>query len=1047
VLFCDLVGSTEIATRLDPEEWREVVASYHRAATEAIIQFGGYVAQYLGDGVMAYFGWPEAHENNAERAVRAGLAILETIDKLNEQPSHPKLSTRVGIDSGTVVVGAGAGKDIDVFGDVPNVAARVQSAAEPDTVLITAAAQRLIPGLFVVDDRGKQTLKGIEQPLQLYRVVRPSDVKGRLQAAAAARALTPFIGRDDELRLLMTRWERALQGEGQVVLISGEGGIGKSRLVQCFRQQIAGKPYHWVEGMASPFFQNTPFYPVAGIFPELQAGYQKVSGHVSGIALQQGQRRPTGLFGTNRTNGHSGNGALSGKEGKKEQPERLAQSQQLSLTRELALAVIAFNLSTPAGRSASPLPERRRLLSTLVELAVCVAQVVPLVIAIEDLHWADPSTLELLQLLAEQGASTPLLLLCTARPEFRFQWPRQTHYTQVTLRPLSAYNARVIVQQVAVQRALTEETTRTVVKRTGGVPLFIEELTRAVIESGDVEHAGREIPATLHDSLMARLDQLGAARGTLQLGAVLGIDFTYELLHAVTLLNEDELQRHLLALTEAELLYGHGLAPDASYQFKHALIRDAAYEALLKSRRRELHTHVAQIIEERFPEQAASHPEILAYHCTEAGLIAKAVRYWRKAGQKASERSANAEAIVHLTKGIELIGTLPPNADIKLEEIRLQTSLINPLIATKGYTAPEVERACTRARALCHELGDPPQLFTVFGGLFAVYHNSGKFRAASEIVAQMLSWAETMRDSRRLMWSYYSLGVNSEAQGKLPNARTYLERSLALHDAGQRGSYGFVQDPNVTGSGLLAHVLHALGYPDQAIEKSQKALSDARELREPYTLAWAIDAIAALYVRRGEYLRGRELANELIAICTEHGFLPFSAEGHVWCGLALVQEGRGDEGIARILQGLTTGVTAIQHRLFELYLAIAYWQMDRAKEGLSIVESSLAQMSDQSEAYNTMPDLYRLKGELLLMQDAVEVEVEQFLQRAIEIARENGDKSAELQATTSLARLLRDTSRRDKARTTLAEIYNWFTEGFETADLKEAKALLDELSH
>jgi tetratricopeptide (TPR) repeat protein len=459
-----------------------------------------------------------------------------------------------------------------------------------------------------------------------------------------------------------------------------------------------------------------------------------------------------------------------------------------------------------------------------------------------------------------------------------------------------------------------------------------------------------------------------------------------------------------------------------------------------------LHTHIAGTLEERFSERVESHPEILAHHCSEAGLIAQAARYWRKAGQKAIQRSANAEAIVHLTKGLDLLGTLPLTGDTIREEVRLQSSLINPLIATKGYTAPEVEKACSRARELCREIGDPPQLFTVFGGLFSVYHNRGEFRAASEMAERMLRLAKINGDPRLLMWSHYSLGVNSEAQGNFLVARAHLEQSLALYDLSQRGSYGFVQDPHATGLGLLGHVLHSLGYPEQAIKKSQEALSDAREQGEPYTLAWAIGSTAGLHVRRGEHLKGQELAIERMALCTEHGFLSMLGEGHLWCGCAMVKEGRGQEGIARIRQSLAIATTTIQSRLFELYLASAYWRTGRSEEGLSVVENSLAKMSIAGESYNILPDLYLLRGELLLTRDSCEVEAERWAYRAIEIARRNSDKTAELWATTRLARLLDKQGRRDEARSMLADIYNWFTEGFDTADLKDAKALLDELN-
>ena len=543
VLFCDLVGSTEIAAQLDPEEWREIVADYHRAATQAIERFGGHVAQYLGDGVMAYFGYPEAHDNDAERAARAGLAILDAISKLNQPSTRPELSARIGIDSGTVVVGASAGKDADVFGDTPNIAARVQAAAEPGTVVITDATHRLVSGLFVVDQLGAQALKGIERPVQLYRVIQPSGVRGRLEAAAATRGLTPFVGREDELRLLMSRWERALDGEGQVALIIGEAGIGKSRLVQRFHEQIGGTPHTWIEAHAGPFFQNTPFYPVTELLQH----------------FLENQASPRAELTSPR--GASKDGAPS--------QDQLAQLEPLlelaGLKPAETIPLIAPLLNLPFSDKYPPLPlspeqQRRRLLATLVEWVLGAARVQPLVVATEDLHWADASTLELIQILVEQGATARLLLLYTARPEFRAQWPPQAHCTQITLSRLSARNVRAMVEEVAARKALSDETIATVIERTGGVPLFVEELTRAVLESGHAKFSGREIPVTLHDSLMARLDRLGPAKEISQIGAVIGGEFSYELLHAVHPIAEENLQRSLRTLADAELLYVRGIA-------------------------------------------------------------------------------------------------------------------------------------------------------------------------------------------------------------------------------------------------------------------------------------------------------------------------------------------------------------------------------------------------------------------------------------------------------------------------------------------------------
>jgi class 3 adenylate cyclase/tetratricopeptide (TPR) repeat protein len=722
VLFSDLVGSTEIAAQLDPEEWRETVAGYQHAAAEAITRFGGSVAKYLGDGVMAYFGYPEAHENDAERAIRAALAMLDGISKLNEQSdslplkgggpgrrSRPKLAARIGIDSGAVVVGTGAGKDADVFGEAPNIAARVQALALPGTVLITAATHRLVPGLFVVEDRGAQTLKGFDRPIQVYRIVQPSGVRGRLEAAAATRGLTPFVGREEELRLLINRWERALDGEGQVALIVGEPGIGKSRLLQHFHQQIVATPHTWTEAAAAPSFQNTPFYPVSELLRQL-------------IALHGSEPENDQLT----------------------QLELLLTSAGLKPAEAIPLIAPLLNLPVPAKYpplAYSPEQQRRRLLAIMVEWVLGAARVQPLIIAIEDLHWADPSTLELIQLLVEQGATGRLLLLYTARPEFRPQWPLRAHHTQITLNRLSLRNVRTMVGQVAAQNALPDEAVAAVVERTGGVPLFVEELTRALLESGSTKLAGREIPVTLHDSLMARLDRLGPAKEVAQIGAVIGGEFSYELIRAVHSIAEDDLQEALRILADADLLYVRGIAPEASYQFKHALIRDAAYEALLKSRRKELHGRVARTINEKFPVLTEVHPAVVARHWSEAGEPAQAITAWTRAGKVAESRHAFREAQQSYEQALALLSLLPDSVERDLHELELRQSIIQMLPVTIGVASPESVDIRARAIALAKKSGNLSQLVSLMYATGYAARNGGDYETAATLADEALELA------------------------------------------------------------------------------------------------------------------------------------------------------------------------------------------------------------------------------------------------------------------------------------------------------------------
>ncbi len=871
MLFCDLVGSTEIASHLDPEEWREIVGEYHRAAAQAIERFGGHVAQYLGDGVMAYFGWPQAHDNDAERAARSGLAIFDALSKLNQNPTHSKLAARVGIDSGTVVVGAGAGKDTDIFGDTPNIAARAQAAAEPGTVVVTGAVHRLISGLFVAENRGAQALKGIERPVQLYRLVQPSGMRGRFEAAAATRGLTPFVGREDELRLLMNRWERALEGECQVALIIGEAGIGKSRLVQRFHEQIAGTPHTWVEAAAGAFFQSTPFYAVTEMLREFLAWRSDESAE--------------------------------------EQLTRLEPSLELAgLKPAEALPLIAplLNLPVPAKYpplSLSPEQQRRRLLATLVDWVLGAARAQPIVIAIEDLHWADPSTLELLQLIVEQGATARLLLLYTARPEFHAQWPQRAHHTQITLNRLSSRNVRTMVGEVAAQKAMSEETIATVIERTGGVPLFVEELTRAVLESGDARLTRREIPVTLHDSLMARLDRLGPAKEVIQVGAVIGSDFSYELLHAVHSLAEEDLQEALRKLADAELIYVRGIPPEASYTFKHALIRDAAYEALLKSRRRGLHRRVAQTITEKFAAMAEAQPEVLARHWTGAGEIEPAITEWSRAAQAAQARNAFSEAHESYRQTLRLLNLLPESPERDRRELELSQALILILSVTRGDAAPERIEATERATALAEKSGSLKQLASSVCIKSYNAYVSGDFRSAAALADHALELAPREGDPGLLGSAHHLQILTRWSRGDLAGVEKHFTAGLPLFEHPH-----FRQQPGgvaVSAFGVASFNASLLGRSDVARERIARAIGIANE-NNSYDVAWSRYFAATLQLRLRAYAQAEALAEQAVELSHKNQFPQVAAYSRCTLGQARAQLGRATEGVALIRQGIAS---------------------------------------------------------------------------------------------------------------------------------------------
>lgn len=1041
VMFCDLVGSTELSIQLDPEEFREVLQTYHRACAQVISRFGGYLAKYMGDGLLVYFGYPLAHEDAVQRAVRAGLGIIEGIKNLNtslQQERGVTLSVRLSIHTGLVVAGEmGAGETrepLAIVGETPNLAARLQSLAEPNTLVISAATYRLIQGFFDCQTLGFHLLKGITQPIEVYRVLRESQVQSRLEVAVAT-GLTPLIGRKQEVEVLMERWEWVKSGHGQIVLIRGEAGIGKSRLVQVLKDRITHEPYRLLECRCSPFYQHSALYPVMDL---LQRLFQFTRDHSPAEKLQKLE-------------------------------ENLTQD-LLSFPNTVPLLASLLSVPLPAHYPPlhlTPQRQKQKTLEALLTLVLAMTTQRPVLFVIEDLHWIDPSTLDLLTLLIEQAPKARLLILLTFRPLFRPPWESRAALTQLVLDRLDHQQVELMIQQITRGKALPTNVLHQLVTKTDGVPLFVEELTKMVLESDLLQEQDDHyiltglfpslaIPATLHDSLMARLDRLSTVKAVAQLGATLGREFSYELLQAVSSLDEETLQRELARLVEAELLYQQGEPPQAVYTFKHALIQEAAYQSLLRSTRQQYHRQIAQVLAEQFPETVETQPELLAYHFTAAGLNKQAIQYWYQAGKRALQRSAHTEAISHVTKGLDLLKASPSAPEHIQQELLLQTALGQAHMATKGYAAPEVELAYARARELCHQMGDIPQLFSVLVGLRAFYDVRAELKTGRELGEQLLRLAHSTQEPALLLEAHRGLGVNLFYGGELVAAQNHLTQGSSLYDAKQHRSLAFVygQDPEMVFLTYQAMVLCLQGYPEQALQKSREALSFARELAHPFTLGYALDFAAVLHHFCRDPVTTQQFAEEAIELATEQGFRLWLTLGTILRGWALVAQGKHAEGITHLEQGLTavraTGAELGKPHFLTL-LAEAYGLIGQPAKGLEVIDEAVDTIHKNGERYYEA-EVYRIKGELWLAQKANRrkeergKKAETFFYQALEAARHQQARLLELRAAMSLSRLWQQQGKPSEAYHLLSEVYGWFTEGFARADLQEAKILLDTLA-
>ena len=1043
VMFCDLVGSTALSQQLDPEELHQVVGAYQAACVAVVNRFDGHVAQYLGDGLLIYFGYPTAHEDEAQRALQTGLGIIEAIERLNtrlEQDMALRLKLRIGIHTGLVVVGQiGSGERSEqlALGDTPNIAARLQHLAAPNQIIISASTYRLIYNFFATKALGAQTLVGIAEPLNVYQVLHEYALQNRLEAAAAM-GLTPLVGREQELALLLARWEQVKEGAGQVVSLNGEAGIGKSRLLYSLKARLRSEPHRWLTCQASPYHQNSALYPLTELLQQLldvddndptQEKRQKIEAAVS--------RNPSGY-------GHSTN-----------------------LTE--AVPLLADLLGAPPGDENAQLtlpPQRQKQLTLEVLLAILLnyTSEQPVLFVVEDLHWIDPSTLEFINLLIDQASLARILVIFTFRPDFSPAWAARSHLTQLTLGRLTQNQVEQMIGQVTGALALPAVLRQQVAVKTDGVPLFVEELTKMVLEVNEAQDSEARqvgpsstlnlaVPMTLQDSLMARLDRLASGKDVAQLAACLSREFSYDLLKFVADLDEAALRRSLAELVEAEVLYQRGLPPAAAYLFKHALIQEAAYRTLLRRVRQQYHLKIAHILEEHFPETADTQPELLAHHYTRAGLTEQAVHYRQCAGQRALERSANLEAIEHLTTGLNLIKTLPDSPKRREQQLTLQLALGVPYLMTKGYAAAEVEQVYAQAWHLCQQIDEAPQRASALFGLWVFYLVRADHRMARKLGDQLMAVAQEQRQAAVLIEAHQAQGINRFYLGELEAARHHLGQAMALYTPQQQGIQLFYTGANA-GVACLSHAaltLWLLGYPDQAIKKIEEALALAKTLAHPYSQVFALSFRAWLHQYRREGDLAEQQAKAAIAAAADQAFellLPFNT---VFRGWGLVAQGRAEAGITLLQQGVDTYLAtgAELGRLhFWALLAEAYSRVSQIEAGLKLLAEAIAVAAKAGERFYEA-ELYRLNGELLLnakgkKQDE-ELSPEACFLKAIEVARRQKAKSLELRAVISLSRLWLKQGKGKAAKGLLTTIYDWFTEGHNTADLKDARALLEQL--
>jgi class 3 adenylate cyclase/tetratricopeptide (TPR) repeat protein len=1034
VMFCDLVGSTALSEKLDPEELREVVQAYQEMAAAVVHRFEGTIARSLGDGLLIYFGLPIAHEDDAYRAVRTGLEIVATLPQLNTQLQTTisvlrtsPLRVRIGIHTGMVVAeekkGEGDRELLGAVGETPILATRLQSFAEPDNIVISNATYQIVGGLFESRALDVQ-LPGMAVATAAYQVLRESEIRSRLEVAAV-RGLTPLVGRQQPLSVLLSCWQQAKCGRGQVILLSGEAGIGKSRLLQVLKEQVRDEPHAWLECHCAPYHQNSALYPAIDLLWR-------------SLRFTRSDEAATRLI----------------------KLERALASYGLPLAEAVPLFATLLSLPLPEDRyrplSLPSQRQRQQILELLRTWLLRAAERGPVIGVVEDLHWADPSTLESLSLFMEQVSTKPILLVLTFRPEFHSPWASAPFLTSLILGRLAPPEVEKMVSFLTHGRNLPKGMVQQLVAKADGIPLFAEELVKSVVESReafDEVPLQITIPATLQDSLVTRLDRSGLAKEVAQLGATIGREFSYEMVQAVFARGENILQQALAILVSSELLYQDGNPPRSTYVFKHALLQEAAYQSLTRRSRQQYHQQIAQVLRTAFPEIVERQPELLAHHYTEANSTAQAVNYWQRAGYRAMERSAHIEACHHFTKAITLLHTLAETDERVHYELTLQVSLGRSLIATRGYGAPEVEQCYQRALALCRLVGETPRQLQALLGMAAFSFMRAELHTVQHLSEEGLALAGHPGNRGRRLQVYWALGQAFFHRGEFLNAEEQMTSARLLYTTKHYRPHA-LQDPGVMCLAYTALTQLCLGYPDRSLQWCQEMIAHARALTHRFSLAFALNVAATVYALRGEWETAYALVTEGLALCEEQGFpvwLAYAQVIHGWMG---VQQGDGAKALEELQHGITawekTGAK-IMHPFLLALKGQACRKLRHTREGAQAIEEALLLVNHSEEQFCTA-ELWRLKGEFVLRADAYRFtpdmvqHAEGCFQRALTIAQQQQAKMLELRVAISLARLWQNLGKHAEARQLLVGAYGWFTEGFETEPLRRARALIEQLS-